>query len=62
MDREDDDDAEDDDDDFNLCDFAASKDRWDIVQFAMDNGCRCSDDIRDGLLSRLSSQLKLYNF
>ena len=51
-------DSADDDDDgdssFNLCEYAASKDRWDIVQLAVNNGCSCTEEIQLELLSRLS--------
>ena len=52
---------DDDYDYFNLFEFAASKDCWDIVQLAIDAGCSCSDDVRLQLLDRLSSQFKLYS-
>ena len=64
----DDDDFDDtffDDDDegpLNLCSLAARCNRWDIVQFAFDHGCRCSEDVKTKLLNHFSSQLKLYNF
>jgi hypothetical protein len=58
MDRENDDDYDEDyDDQFNLCDFAAKEDRWDIVQLALNNGCSCSEDIQVELLSKQSSLL-----
>jgi len=37
---------------FNLCVFAASKDRWDIVQLALSNGCSCSQEVQLELLGR----------
>jgi hypothetical protein len=47
MERVNDDDYDEDyDDQFNLCEFAANKDRWDIVQLALSNGCRCSENIQ----------------
>jgi hypothetical protein len=58
MERENDDDYDEDDEDeyqFNLCEFAASKDRWDIVQLALNHGCRCSEDIQLELLNQQSS-------
>ena len=61
MERENDDDYDeddyDDDDQFNLCEFAAEQDRWDIVQLALSNGCRCSEDIQLELLNHHSSIL-----
>ena len=58
-----DDDDDDDDDDvidkqFNLCDYAANQNRWDIVQLAIDFGCTFSDDTQLLLLRRLSSILE----
>ena len=36
--------------DFNLCDYAASFNRWDMVQLALNHGCSCSEDIHLRLL------------
>jgi len=55
MDRDDDEDNGDEYySSFNLCEYAASQDRWDIVQLAVNNGCSCTEEIQLELLSRLS--------
>jgi hypothetical protein len=39
------------DDYFNLCEFAAEHDRWDIVKLAVDNGCSCPSNIQQALMN-----------
>ena len=52
--------VEDDDDDddyyFNLCEEAAIKGWWEIVELAHNHGCSCSDDILAELAMNLTNQ------
>jgi hypothetical protein len=63
MDNNDDIDDDDDDDDeyFNLADSAAAYNQWDIVQLAVDHGCKCSNSTIRKLCNKLSSNFKFYD-